>query len=221
MGKTVTGGSNGAVGVAGPERRRTMLLMGPTGSGKTPLGRLLEIRGFRGEKCRHFDFGERLRTAAARGPEHPLNAEDIAVIRHSLATGALLGREDHQLAGKLLSVFIGEGPVGDGSMLVLNGFPRDVEQAGYIETQGAAGMELVVSLEASSEVVLDRIEHDPAGDRQGRVDDSAEAVLARLQTYVRRTRPVLEYYRERGTRIIAIKVLPGLTAEDMLGLISR
>ncbi len=216
-----TGGLKGAERVPGPERRRAMLLLGPTGSGKTPLGRLLEARGFRGERCRHFDFGERLRTAAARGPEPPLNAGDIAVIRHSLATGALLGREDLPLAGKLLSMFIGGGPAEDGPMLVLNGFPRDVEQAGYIESGGVAGVELVVDLEASPEVVLDRIKHDPAGDRRGRVDDSVRAVLARLETYMRRTRPVLEYYRERGTMIIAIKVLPGLTAEDMLGLISQ
>ena len=41
-----------------------LLLIGPTGSGKTPLGELLERSGLWGRPCRHFDFGERMRRIA-------------------------------------------------------------------------------------------------------------------------------------------------------------
>ncbi|MCX7427258.1 MAG: hypothetical protein NTW96_16720 [Planctomycetia bacterium] len=42
-------------------RNDAMLLLGPTGSGKTPLGDLLERRGLGGRRCVHFDFGAHLR----------------------------------------------------------------------------------------------------------------------------------------------------------------
>jgi hypothetical protein len=41
-----------------------MLLIGPTGVGKTPFGSCLEKNGFRGRRCLHFDFGHELRTVA-------------------------------------------------------------------------------------------------------------------------------------------------------------
>ena len=43
------------------QRPSAILLLGPTGSGKTPLGELMERRGFGGRRCRHFDLGDRLR----------------------------------------------------------------------------------------------------------------------------------------------------------------
>ncbi|MDW7761659.1 MAG: hypothetical protein SCM96_13625 [Acidobacteriota bacterium] len=45
-----------------------VLILGPTGSGKTPLGRELETRGHAGRRCRHFDFGAEMR-ALAGGPQ--------------------------------------------------------------------------------------------------------------------------------------------------------
>jgi len=36
---------------------RAILLIGPTGSGKTPLGDWLQAYGFCGHRCHRFDFG--------------------------------------------------------------------------------------------------------------------------------------------------------------------
>jgi adenylate kinase family enzyme len=41
---------------------KAMLLIGPTGAGKTPLGKYLERHGLNGRRCRHFDFGANLRS---------------------------------------------------------------------------------------------------------------------------------------------------------------
>ena len=45
-------------------RQPGILLLGPTGSGKTPLGDRLQIRDLWGRRCHHFDFGVRLRDVA-------------------------------------------------------------------------------------------------------------------------------------------------------------
>ncbi len=199
-------------------RREALLIIGPTGSGKTPLGRLLEAEGFRGRKCRHFDFGERLRAAA--GPVNGLNEGDLAVIRRSLAAGTILEREDLGTAGRVLASFIDEGPDGAGDdLIVLNGFPRDVEQAEYLGTEVPLEVRTVVCLEAPDEVILERMRLDPAGDRRGRTDGDREAVLGRLAAYRRRTRPLLGHYRSAGAEVIEIAVLPDMLPPDMLALI--
>lgn len=48
------------------KRYAAMVLLGPTGSGKTPLGHVFAARGFLNRRCAHFDFGENLRDNGAR-----------------------------------------------------------------------------------------------------------------------------------------------------------
>jgi|GEM_PF-132153 len=47
-----------------PWRYKGIVLLGPTGSGKTPLGQLMVERGIWGRRCVHFDFGNLLRRIA-------------------------------------------------------------------------------------------------------------------------------------------------------------
>jgi adenylate kinase family enzyme len=49
-------------------RPSAVLLIGPTGVGKTPLGDLLDREGMWNRRCCHFDFGERMRQIVAGGP---------------------------------------------------------------------------------------------------------------------------------------------------------
>ena len=46
------------------DKPQAVVLLGPTGSGKTPLGEWLEAKGLGGRRCHHFDFGTRLRRVA-------------------------------------------------------------------------------------------------------------------------------------------------------------
>ena len=79
------------------------MLLGPTGSGKTPLGAMFAERGWRGERCVHFDFGDNLRQAVARNePDADITADDIVFLRRVLQTGALLEDKDFPLAERIL-----------------------------------------------------------------------------------------------------------------------
>ncbi|HET6430150.1 MAG TPA: hypothetical protein VFJ30_17170, partial [Phycisphaerae bacterium] len=84
-------------------RTNAILLLGPTGSGKTPLGEMLQARGLRGRRCAHFDFGDSLRRAvAAASPPDGLPRQDIAFLKGVLESGALLEDEHFHIAETIL-----------------------------------------------------------------------------------------------------------------------
>jgi len=189
-----------------------ILLIGPTGSGKSPLGDLLERKGLWGSPCRHFDFGRELRRAGA-GVEEPsaLEPQERQVVRDVLAAGALLEDEQFPLAEKILTAFLRR--CRPGCMVVLNGLPRHVGQARAVE--GLVAIRAVVRLSCSPEVVLRRIVTNAGGDRAGRADDSPPAVAARLETFRRRTLPLVDHYRRAGVPVITVRVGVGTSAEDV------
>ena len=195
-------------------RRRTdkpqaIVLVGPTGSGKTPLGELLEQEGLWGRKCRHFDFGQQLRRIIGleEGPAY-LTPEDMGILRSALRAGALLENEHFQIAEKILRAFIHERERGDDALIVLNGFPRHIGQAQDLGS--IVEMEAVIELSCTPEVILERIRTNEGGDREGRRDDTVESIHNRLDVFVNRTAPMVDYYRRQGVRIdnIDVRVCP-------------
>lgn len=190
------------------------LLVGPTGSGKSPLGDEIERRGLGGRRCVHFDFGAVLRSIAADpGARSGLGPSEVEAVRASLASGALFEDRDLPMIVKVVEGFVGARGLGAGDRLVLNGLPRHVRQA-----EGLAGLvdvELVVELEADQEVIRGRMRLDPDGDRAGRRDGSPVAVGRRIADYVERTRPLLAYYRERGAHLVTLPVSEGTRAAQM------
>lgn len=182
-----------------------ILLLGPTGAGKTPLGEWLHGRPIGGRRCVHFDFGEQLRIVGAQpSPPVGLTVADLAVIRRCLATHALL--EDHQfpIAAAILRQFMAErSPDGD-NLLILNGLPRHSGQAAAVDR--LVDITSVVVLACSADVVRARIARNTGGDRTHRVDDDAEAITKKLAAYEQRTRPLAELYRRRGTRMLELPI---------------
>ena len=200
--------------------RPSILLIGPTGAGKSPLGDEIERRGFRGQRSLHFDFGANLRRLAADGADRAfLSDDELARVRRSLASGALFEDGDLPMIAKILRAYAASRTVGSDALLVLNGLPRHVSQA-----EGLAGLvsvELVVSLEADAAVIRERLRSDPGGDRSGRSDDTIEAAGRRLADFLERTLPLLEFYRERGVPVVSIRVTAAMTAAEMYGTLDR
>ena len=198
----------------------SLLLVGPTGAGKTPLGEEIEKRGLQGRPCVHFDFGSNLRRAAQGGnAELGLTGPEIERIRDSLRSGALFESRDLPMITKILRRFVETRRLGPGGLLVLNGLPRHRDQAEALASFLA--VERVVSLEADASIIVDRIGRDTGQDRAGRPDDDLPAVARRLETFRRSTAPLLDFYRDRGVPVTAVPVTALMTAADMYAELDR
>jgi adenylate kinase len=208
-------------------KKKAVLLVGPTGAGKTPLGDWLERRGLWGRRCAHFDFGANLRTIAAsfevRAAERRqgvlFSPHERAVILDSLATGALLENENFPIAEKILDLFAGESRFRPDDLVVLNGLPRHAGQARDMER--IVDVKAVLSLTATAEVIKERIRIDTGGDRAGRPDDSLEAIERKLRIFAERTVPLLDYYVSRNVPVLTIVVLAATKPEEILPDLER
>jgi adenylate kinase len=193
-----------------------ILLLGPTGSGKTPLGRLLAERGLQGRRCLHFDFGAELRRAASDGAPG-LDAKALAVLRAVLACGRLLTDAEFPIAEALLRECVAAHGAGEDAWLILNGLPRHAGQAEAMER--LVRVRTVAVLECAPDVVRERIRRNSGGDRMGRADDTPAAVEARLRLFTERTEPLCAFYAARGARVIRIPVQVMTRAQEVAALL--
>jgi adenylate kinase len=197
----------------------SLLLLGPTGSGKTPLGAEIERRGLGGRPCVHLDFGANLRAIAADPrASGRLSTAEVEAVRVSLATGALFEDRDMPMIVKIVEAFAEDGRLGFGTLLVLNGLPRHAKQAEGLA--GVVDVRSVVRLEASAAVILERMRLDPGGDRAARPDGSFEAVERRLIDFRKRTLPLVDHYRGLGVPVHVIPVAASMTAGEMYELLA-
>jgi len=188
-----------------------LLLLGPTGSGKTPQGRLLERSGY---GC-HFDFGHELRAAARGGV---LEARDTRFVRGLLETHALLPDDRFDVAEAILRSFLRRvGFDASKHRLILNGLPRHVAQAKDMDAY--AHVRRVVVLECEAETVRLRVARRRRGeglDHAARDDDHDAAVEKKLRIYEARTSRLIRFYEERpGTEVMRIQVDPLLQDESI------
>jgi adenylate kinase len=185
--------------------QRAILLLGPTGSGKTPLGETLEAQGLRGRRCVHFDFGWHLReVAAGRGIASRLAADEVRAIRQVLRAGRLLERETFYLAARVLESFIAARNPASDAWIVLNGLPRHVGQAADVDRLLAVRM--VVALDCPAAVVHARIRADSGGDRGGRIDDAPADIVRKLDIFRDRTLPLVDHYSSHAIPVVRVAV---------------
>jgi adenylate kinase len=184
-------------------RHPAILLIGPTGSGKSPLGQWLETHGLRGRRCHHFDFGANLRDAAS-GKCSGFVPEEIRFLRDVLERGALLENETFSIALKILDGFIAKRRVQMGDLLVMNGLPRHTGQAAGLE--GRLEFVGVVHLLCDTATVLERLRRNTSGDRTARVDDDRELVEKKLRIFNERTAPLIAHYRALGAPVTEVNV---------------
>jgi adenylate kinase family enzyme len=197
-----------------------ILLVGPTGSGKTPLGQALEARGLGGRACLHFDFGENLRRVVAQNcVSEAISQQDIVYLRDVLQRNALLEDRDWPIARGILLGFLADRQACPETYIVLNGLPRHRGQARDLEA--LLDVVQVVHLRCTAQTVLERIAANAGGDRQHRTDDDVAAVHRKLQLFSEQTQPLISHYRQRGARVTAIDVTSDMTPRQMWLLIEQ
>jgi adenylate kinase family enzyme len=196
------------------ERQPALLLLGPTGAGKTPLGQMLEARGLHDRQCVHFDFGENMRKVVAQNaPNAWISQSEMDFLRSVLESGVLLEDRHFPIAERIFQAFLAERTITRQTWVVLNGLPRHVGQALALET--IADIQAVLCLECSSESVFRRIGTNAGGDRTGRQDDDFQAVAHKLEIYRTRTTPLISHYQSQGVPILSIEVTEHTTTEAM------
>jgi adenylate kinase len=191
---------------------RAILLIGPSGVGKTPLGEALERRGLLSARCLHFDFGAELRRAAA-GRAPGFSGDEVAHLAEVLRSGRLLEDRDFPIARRILDAFLAGRGCGPEDVCVLNGLPRHTGQARDLEA--VLEVRLVVHLSCRPEVAWERIRTNAGGDRTGRADDDLDSVRRRLDLFAERAEPLIAHYRGRGTRVETVAVEASTATEDI------
>jgi adenylate kinase len=173
-----------------------VLLIGPPGSGKGTQGERLAGR----LGLEHIAAGDLLRAEVAA--QTPLGRR----MGEFMERGDLV--PDQVILSLLLPKVIAAA---DQNGYLLDGFPRSVQQAvearSLAERVGAAP-DAVIYLDAPREELVRRILE--RAKIEGRSDDNPQTVANRLQVFDEATRPLVDYYRERGL----LKVIDANQGED-------
>jgi adenylate kinase len=190
-----------------------ILLLGPTGSGKSPLGDAVSRSGLFGRPCHHLDFGSELRSAVSdEVRSRRYTSTELDFIHGVLERGLLLENEHFPLARKIISLFLDRAGFSQRDVLVLNGIPRHEGQArdlGKIATIHALAV-----LDCSADDVSCRIRENIGGDRTGRADDHHELIEKKIVIFRERTAPLIDHYKRRGSKLYRISVLSTMTPAD-------
>jgi adenylate kinase family enzyme len=191
-----------------------VLLIGPTGSGKTPLGDYIRQRGIHGRKCHHFDFGHELRTIAEEAaPAGGFSRDEHQFIIDVLEKALLLEDEHFPVAEKIVLNFMSARGCGASDLIILNGLPRHSGQARDMER--LVGVTRVLVLECGADDVCTRIERNTGGDRACRTDDAEEMIRKKIALYHQRTAPLIAYYAGKGCSLVHVRVDAASTAESV------
>jgi adenylate kinase family enzyme len=193
---------------------KSIAIIGPTGSGKTPLGNYIAGHGINGKRCVHFDFGHELRSISNHGtPPGGYTKKDIAFIQDVLSGGLLLENEHFPIARKIINIFMTKNCFEQDNILILNGLPRHVGQAEDIKV--IAKVESLIVLECTAEDVFSRIQENKGEDRTDRIDDDIKMVEEKLRIFWDRTRPLVDYYSRKGSRVFTISVSVESSAQEL------
>lgn len=159
-------------------KNRKIIVIGAPGSGKgTQAMKMAQYLG-----CRHLSTGDILRSVTKRAdlvPEEKRTPNQAEIIR-SVRSGCLVSDD---IVYELL-----EREIKNLDMYVLDGFPRNLEQAGKVDAN------LVIFINTDPCECTRRI----CSRCEGRADDNEKTAEYRMDTYFRETFPLVEHYREKG-----------------------
>lgn len=161
-----------------------LILFGPPGAGKGTQSVSIATR----YQLKHISTGEILREEVRHGTPIGRKAAEY------MNNGKLVP-DDVLIA--LLTRVVEENRYLNG--FVFDGFPRTIIQAEAFDKMLAEqGIEvsLVLSLEVNEDELVQRLVK--RAEEQGRTDDRPEVIRHRLETYHRKTSPLLQYFEKQG-----------------------
>ncbi|MDZ4826336.1 MAG: adenylate kinase [Actinomycetota bacterium] len=186
-----------------------LVLLGKQGAGKGTQAKRVAAH----YKIAHLSTGDMFRSQAALGTAFGLEA------KRYMDAGELV--PDDIVVGVIEECLAEGGPLSGG--FVLDGFPRTLHQAEQLtRVLEDGGLDLVVNIDVSREIVLDRLAgrrvcedcqrvyhvnlppenpwncDDCSGRVEQRADDHEEAIDRRLELYEIETVPIVDYYRQQG-----------------------
>jgi adenylate kinase len=163
---------------------KRILLLGAPGAGKgTQAERLVEEFGIP-----QISTGDMLRTAIAEGTDIGREAKSYMDRGDLVPDSVVIG-----VAGERLA----KADAADG--FILDGFPRTVAQAQALDElldRIGSKLERCVALVVDEEAVVKRLLK--RAEIEGRSDDNEETIRNRMSVYHDSTKPLVEYYSERG-----------------------
>ena len=190
----------------------SILLLGPTGVGKSPLGDTLAKNGLFGRHCHHLDFGSELRLVKSVGTvSAEYSPSELDFIHGVLERGLLLENEHFSLAEKIISLFLGRVRFSQRDVLILNGIPRHIGQA--LDIASIADIHALIVLDCSAESVFCRIRENVGGDRVERTDDDKELIEKKLSIFRERTAPLINHFEKKGGVVYRLEI-SGTTTTD-------
>jgi adenylate kinase len=157
-----------------------LIFLGPPGAGKGTQAQAVAQAGH----IPHISTGEILRSAVAERTELGQKAQTY------MDQGELV---PDQLMLDLVEERLNQADAQTG--WILDGFPRTVAQATFLETlleRLQRPCDHVINFEVPDEILVSRL----LG--RGRADDTEEVIRNRLAVYHRQTAPLIDFYRERN-----------------------
>ena len=161
-----------------------LILFGPPGAGKGTQA----IKIAQKFNWIHISTGDILRAEVGAGSPLGLKVKAVMEAGHLVS--------DELLIEIMKSVFEKHENAGG---FVFDGFPRTLNQAEELDKLLCRlnhSVKQVISLEVNEEELVQRLLKRAA--EQGRVDDTEEVIKNRLVQYHKHTKPLQEYYRNKG-----------------------
>lgn len=161
------------------------ILFGPPGAGKGTQAKIM-VEKF---NLHHVSTGDLLRKEIANGTE-------LGKIAKSLIDNGNF--VDDEIVEQMIENEIENNPTVKG--FIFDGFPRTLAQAEVLEKmlkRRSQEVTKVLSIIISDQMVFERIQH--RANIEGRKDDAnAEIIQNRINTYHKKTEPLIEFYKNEG-----------------------
>jgi len=162
------------------EGKLIIFVVGGPGSGKgTQCEKIVNKYGFS-----HFSSGDLLRAEVAAGTEKGLKLKD------KMEKGELV-----PLSDVLDLIKSNMQKAKDSKGFLIDGYPREVQQGVEFE-KTIAPCSFVLFVDTSQETMMKRLLH--RGLTSGRADDNEATIKNRLETFVKATEPVIDYYKAQN-----------------------